>query len=203
MNAGQFVAFYTNIGNPQEELWRPTFIRSIGEPPLSWFFSDEARRKEIESDLQSASPRYRHPTGEHGRFEPEYGEQFLGKCHFCQETSLAIPAVNSDEEALRILGRFHSIKDKLATYLLERFYIIPRKNLRNPKRSRVRISNLIKPIELCDHWAYFLGGFRDRVGVFISRDYSDVERLLKSMVAKPPRMRAADWLGDCGVIEKW
>jgi hypothetical protein len=203
MNQGHFVAFYTNEGNSPAELWRPTFVRSIGEPPLSWFFTDGAFIKELESDLQSAKPRFRHPTGEDWRYEPEYDEQFIGMCQFCRETSLAVPADSSDEEAMRILGQFQSIKGEIGVCFYERFYIIPRQNLRNPKRSRAKLSNLIKSIDVRDRWAYILPGLRDRVGVFLSDNSSDVESLFEPMVAESPRMRTADWLENCGIIEKW
>jgi len=82
MDRQQFVALYTDVGNP-EEVWRSAFVRSVGEPPLSWFVSDEVRRKELESDLQSASPRFRHPTGEYGRYDVDVLSCWLSAARGC------------------------------------------------------------------------------------------------------------------------
>ena len=116
------------------------------------------------------------------------------------------PATAGDEQAMRLLGEFDSI---LATTrcgtCTERLYVVPRHNLRKPKKSRIRLSTLMMSIHPSDGWAYFLGFFRsgDGVVVFLTDDESDVEGLFKSTDAGRPIIGQADWLHHHGVIEKW
>ena len=61
---------------------------------------------------------------------------------------------------MRLLGELDSIQRDAWRYMYERFYVVPRHNLRNPEKSKIRLSNLMRPIHPRDGWAYFLGFFR-------------------------------------------
>ena len=106
---------------------------------------------------------------------------------------------------MRLLGEFDSIQGDALRYMYERFYVVPRHNLRKPEKSRIRLSTLMMSIHPSDGWAYFLGFFRsaDGVVVFLSDDESDVEGLFEPTDAARPIIRQADWLHHHGVIEKW
>ena len=105
---------------------------------------------------------------------------------------------------MRLLGEFDSIQGDALRYMYERFYVVPRHNLRKPKKSRIRLSTLMMSIHPSDGWAYFLGFFQGGdVVVFLSDDESDVEGLFEPTDAARPIIRQADWLHHHGVIEKW
>src|ERR1700730_250933 len=90
MSRGEFVAFFMEISSKPSEAWDSAFVRSVGEPPLSWFFREDCFswffhlhpshltkiRNAIEDDLASPHPRFGHPT-EYGRYEPGYDQQFF------------------------------------------------------------------------------------------------------------------------------
>jgi hypothetical protein len=213
MSRGQFVAIYTCRSVEHrcstEDLWRSTFVRPIAEPPLSWFCSDEKLRLKLENDLQSAHPRFRHPTGEYGRYEPEYDEQFFKMCGHCSgygaSATAVLPSTASDADAMRLLGEIRSMWNDAWAYLHDRFCKPPLHDNRHRHKSHSTLSELIKPIHLREGWAYFLGFCHrpEGVAVFLCDDESDLEGLLKPAVSDEPPIRKADWLDHYGVIEKW
>jgi hypothetical protein len=213
MSRGQFLAIYTGRWVehrwPAEDLWNSTFVRSVGEPPLSWFCSDETLRMKIENDLQSTDPRFRHPTGEYGRYEPEYDEQFFKMCGHCSgygaEATAVLPSTASDADAMRLLGEIHSMWNDGWAYLHDRFCKPPLHDNRHPHKGHTKLSEVIMPVHVRDGWAYFLGFCHKPEGVvvFLSDDYPVIEGLLRPMVGDDPPMRKADWLDHYGVIEKW
>ena len=199
MGRGQFVALYTgrrmersSDGSP----WRALVVRAVptsGEPPRFSRFPDLARNET-----------------EYARYEPAYDGEFLEMRHWCGRCSavptVVVPATARDAEVMRLLGEMASIQDGAWRYLYERFYVVPRRNLRRPERSKIRLSTShdVDP----SRWrvgAYFLGFFRggDGVVVFLSDDESDVEGLFESTDAGRPIIGQADRLHHHGVIEKW
>jgi hypothetical protein len=213
MCRGQFVAIYTSRRVEQrsspENPWRSTFARSVGEPPLSWFVLDEKHRRELENDLQSANPRYRHPTGEYGRYEPEYDEQFLKMCSACMgygaDATAVVPSTASDEEAMRLLGEIKVMWMHGWVCLEDRLAKNPWYQKRDRQKPQGKLSDLIKPIHLRNGWAYFLGFFSKPAGVvvFLCDDYSATEGLVRSIVGENLPTRKTDWLDYYGVIERW
>ncbi len=198
MGRGQFVALYTgrrmersSDGSPCEP-WSSALVPTSGEPPRFSRFPDLARNET-----------------EYARYEPAYDGEFLEMCHWCGRCSavptVVVPATARDAEVMRLLGEMASIQDGAWRYLYERFYVVPRHNLRRPERSKIRLSTLMMSIHPDGGWAYFLGFFRggDGVVVFLSDDESDVEGLFESTDAGRPIIGQADWLHHHGVIEKW
>jgi hypothetical protein len=119
--------------------------------------------------------------------------------------AVALPATASDEEAMRLLGELNSIQGGAWPYLHERFYLVPRRNLRRPEKSKMRLSSLMGSIHSGDGWAYFLGFFRSGDGVvaFLSNDQTDIEGLFEPIARGHPIFRQADWLYHHGLIERW
>jgi hypothetical protein len=119
--------------------------------------------------------------------------------------TVVLPATASDEEAMRLLRVLDSIETGAGPYFYERFYVVPRKNLRNPKRSKLRLSELMRHIHPRDGWAYFPAFSRrcDGVVLFLSKNESDIEGLFDPTDAGRPIIGQADWLYHHGAIEKW
>jgi hypothetical protein len=198
MSRGQFIAIYTqrrmerSADGSAREPWSSAIVPTTGGP----------LRFPSSTDLEGDYTDY-------ARYEPAYDSQFLEMCLSCGgyggAPTVALPATASDEEALRLLGAMDSINLTAMQYVYERFYVVPRRNLRNPERGQIQLSRLMRPILLSDGWAYFLGFFRggDCVVVLLSDNESDVEGLFAPIDAGPTIMRRADWLYQHGVIEKW
>ena len=197
MGRGQFIAIYTarrmeGIGDSSGHgLWSSALVPPTEEPLTFPPFAD--------------------PAGHHAdyaRYEPEYDEQFLQMCQQCTGSptpTIVLPAIAGDEEAMRLLGELDSIQSDAWRYMYERFYVVPRHNLRKAQKSEIRLSHLLRPIRPRHGWAYFLGFFRsgDGVVVFLSDNESDVQDLFQPRDADGPVMRQADWLHNYGVIDKW
>ncbi len=198
MRRGQFVALYTEKRMEQEadgfvsKHWAQAFVRRIPGPhgPLP-------------------SPDRTDDRADYARYEPTYDQQFLEMCQRCASyagaSTVVLPTTASDEESVRLLVDLQLTESGAWTYLYERFYVVPRHNLRRQERSHIQLSHMMRSIHLNGRWAYFLGFFRsgDGVVVFLSDRESDVEGLFQTTeVARPPKRRA-DWLHDHGVIEKW
>jgi hypothetical protein len=197
MRRGQFIAIYTerrmerSADGSDREPWSSTIMPTTGE----------SLRFSLLPDLEGRETDY-------ARYEPAYDDQFLKMCQYCAgyggAPTVALPATASDEGALRLLGAMGSIYLPMYRYLYERFYVVPRRNLRNPERSPIELSRLMRPILPIDGWAYFLGFLcKDSVVVFLSIDESDVEGLFEPAAAGRTIMRRAAWLYEHGVIEKW
>jgi hypothetical protein len=197
MERGQFVAVYApssmerRADESARQLWSPALVPTT-------------RR----------SPRYAPPpeSVDHGtdyaRFEPAYDDEFLRMCQQCSGApypTVILPATATDEQAMRLLDGLDSIRDRAWRYVYERFYVVPRHNLRNPEKSGIGLSTLMMPIDPRDGWAYILGFVRsgDDMAVFLSDDETDVECLFEPPEAGSPIIRQADWLYHYGVIEKW
>jgi hypothetical protein len=197
MDRGEFVVIYATrwMGRLDDgtgcEPWFSALVPTTGEPPR---FSSCLS---VAGDDEST---------EYARYEPAYDGEFLEMCRRCLGapwSSVVLPAIATDQEAMRLLGKLDSIQLQVWKYLYERFYVQRRHNLRNPKKSPIRLSNLMQPIDPRNGWAYFLGFFRDSVVVFLSRRESDAEGLFEPTYAGRPLGRQADWLYLRGVIEKW
>ncbi len=194
MGRGQFIAVYTarrtegSGGRSGGDLWSSALVTTTGEPLKSPAFADLAGNHTV-----------------YARYEPAYDDEFLTMCQRCSGSpTIVLPANATDEEAMRLVGELDSIQGDAWRYLYERFYVVPRHNLRKPQKSETRLSNLMKPIHPRNGWAYFLGFFRrDGVVVFLSDNESDVEGLFQRLDADGPVMRQADWLHKYGVIDKW
>jgi hypothetical protein len=194
----QFVALYTEKRMEQgadgfaSDLWSKVFVRTIAEPLSPLQLPDRAG-----------------DHAEYARYEPAYDQQFLDMCRRCTGYSgaptVVLPATAGDKEAMRLLVELQSTESGAWTYLHERFYIVPRQNLRRQEKSPIRMSHRMESIRLNGQWAYFLGFFRggDGVVVFLSDRESDVEGLFQTTAENHPAKRQADWLYDLGVIEKW
>jgi hypothetical protein len=106
---------------------------------------------------------------------------------------------------MRLLRELDAIQGGAWPYLYERFYVVPRRNLRRPEKSGIRLSGLMGSIHPRVGWAYFLGSFRagDGVVVFLSDGASDVEGLFAPIAGGHPIFRQADWLYHHGLIESW
>src|SRR5262249_58989994 len=119
--------------------------------------------------------------------------------------AVALPETANEEDAMRLLRGLDAIQGGVWPYLYERFYVVPRRNLRRPEKSEIRLSSLMGSIHPRVGWAYFLGFFRagDGVVVFLSDDASDVEGLFEPTDAGRPIIRQADWLYHHGLIERW
>jgi hypothetical protein len=198
MRRGQFVAIYTEKRMERAAdgfasgLWSPALVPTtggrLGLPRLPDLAGDYT---------------------EYARFEPSYDEQFFEMCRHCTGYSgaptVVLPATAGDEEAMRLLVELQSAESGAWALLYERFYVVPRQNLRRRESSRVRLSHLMRSIHLNNQWAYFLGFFRsgDSVVVFLSDCESDVDGLFEPTNSGHPILRQADWLHDHSVIEKW
>ena len=197
MGRGQFIAIYTarrmeGTGDSSDSgLWSSALVPTTGEPltfpPLA----------DLTGNLT-----------EYARYEPAYDEQFLRMCQQCSGSptpTVVLPASARDEEAMRLLGELDSIQRDAWRYIYERFYVVPRHNLRMPQKSKIRLSDLMRPIRPRNGWAFFLGLYRsgDGVVVFLSDHESDVEGLFQPLDGDGPVMRQADWLHNYGVISKW
>jgi hypothetical protein len=198
MGRGQFIAIYTEKRMERgaegfaRESWSSAFVPTTKEPLRLPRFPDLA------GDYT-----------EYARYEPSYDQQFLEMCRLCTTyagaPTVVLPATASDEEAMRLLVELQSTESESLAYLYERFYVVPRQNLRLREKSRISLSHLMRPFRLNDEWAYFLGFFRsgDGVVVFLSSSKSDVEGLFERAKGGDPIFRQADWLYDRCVIEKW
>ena len=198
MHRGQFLAVYTKkrmestACGAAGELWLNTLVPTKGGPP-----------------------RYPRPggladeDGDYARYEPSYDEQFLRMCRSCSgyngAPTVVLPATTSDEGAMHLLSELHSIEPEAMLCLYERFYVVPRLNLRRRERSRLRLAELMGSIVPIDGWAYFLGFFQagDGVVAFLAEDESVVGRLFGPTSDDRSISRRADWLHDHGIIEKW
>jgi hypothetical protein len=197
MTRGQLIALYTakrmeergSFGS-ERELWSSSRVDATGEPlnfpPVP--------------DLHGNFTPY-------ARYEPDYDVPFLEMCRRCGGYSgaltVALPAESSDEEAMRLLGDFESRCNAVCQYLHDRFYVVPRHNLRNSKKAKISLPLQLSGVHLNHGWAYFLGFSRDCVVIFLSNDGSEVERLVQPTDADRPIISKADLLYDRGVIEKW
>src|SRR3954452_4122439 len=146
MGRGQFDAIYTEkrmewgAGGFASELWSRAFVRTAAQPPCP-------------SQLPDLNDVY----AEYARYEPTYDQQFLDMCRRCTSYSgaptVVLPATASDEEAMRLLVELQSTESGAWTYLHERFYVVPRQNLRRRERSQIRLSRVMGSIRLNGHWA--------------------------------------------------
>jgi hypothetical protein len=198
MDHGQFIALYTDRRMEQaadgfpSEFWLSALAPSTGVPPTFLAFPDLGGN----------------PT-EYGRYEPSDDGQFLEMCRRCTRYSgaptVVLPANASDEEAMRLLVELRSIEERAMTYLYDRFYVVPRQNLRKPEKSQIQLPRLVSSIGLKEDWAYFLGFFQAGLGVvvFLSDDASYVEGIFKISETSRPVPSQADWLHEHHVIEKW
>lgn len=197
MGRGQFIAIYTARqmevpGNRSGcELWSSALVPTTGEPLTFPPFADLAGN-----------------YTDYGRYEPAYDDEFIRMCQQCSGSptpTIVLPANARDEEAMRLLGELDSIQGDAWWYMYERFYVVPRHNLRKPQKSEIRLSNLMRPFHPRDGWAYFLWFFRssDGVVVFLSDNESDVEGLFQPLDADETVMRLVDWLHNYGAIDKW
>jgi hypothetical protein len=197
MGRGQFIAVYAarsterSADGSASRVWSSALVPTTGGPMRD-------------------PPSYEPPKhgADYARFEPAYDDEFLRMCQRCAGTpypALVLPATAGDEQAMRLLGELDSIQGDAWRYLYERFYVVPRHNLRMPEKSRIRLSTLMMSIDPSDGWAYFLGFCRsgDGVVVFLSDDESAIEGLFEPTDADRPIIRQADWLHHHGVIEKW
>jgi hypothetical protein len=197
MGHGKFIAVYTarsterSADGSASQVWTSALVPSTGGP---------LRYPPLPEPAE-------HGT-DYARFEPAYDDEFFRMCQWCSGTpfpTVVLPATAGDEQAMRLLGELDSIQGDALLYMYERFYVVPRHNLRKPEKCGIRLSTLMMSIHPSDGWAYFLGFFRrgDGVVVFLSDDESDVEGLFEPTDAARPIIRQADWLHHHGVIEKW
>ncbi len=192
MGRGQFVAIYSSTSMEGSTDWSSARVPTTGAP----------LRFPPTPDLGGN-------YNDYARYEPAYDEQFCRMCDRCSgyggHRTVVLPATASDQEAMRLLGKLDSLWGEIWAYYHERFYVIRRENLRKPKKSKYRLADLMKPIQLNDRWAYLLGFCRagDDIVVFLSDSQSDVEGIFGSINTGRPIIRQADWLEHYGVIEKW
>jgi hypothetical protein len=198
MHRGQFLAVYTKKRMERAacgtavELWLNTLVPTRGGPPRC------SRPGDLAAD-----------DDDYARYEPSYDEQFIRMCRSCSgyngAPTVVLPATTTDEEAMRLRGELHSIEPEVMFYLYERFYVVPRRNLRRQERSRSTLAELLRSIHPIDGWAYFLGFFQagDGVVVFLADDESAVGGLFEPTSGDRSISRRADWLHDHGVIERW
>src|SRR5262249_40049701 len=85
-----------------------------------------------------------HPeyTVEHGRYQPEYEEQFLKMCQSARELTLAVPSAWANEHAMSFLRSVDSLQGDLQ----ERFF-----NRRGGERER-RFRDVLRPISPKTGW---------------------------------------------------
>jgi hypothetical protein len=197
MGRGQFISLYTGrrvegaADGSVDEFWSSALVPTSREPPRL-----------------TPSPDHFEYVIEYGRYEPAYEGEFLEMCGRCSGApwpTVVLPATAGNGEAIRLLGELHSIQGSAWEYLHERFYVVPRHNLRKPQKSWIRLSRLMGAIHPRDGWAYFLGFFRsgDGVVVFLSDNEADVGGLFEPVDAGQQIFRRADWLYIHGIIEKW
>jgi hypothetical protein len=162
MSRGQFVALYTV--KRSSDLWLSTVVRSIGEPvafdPLGL----------------GQQPGFRHPTGEYARYEPEYDQQFVKMVEHCTcngDLTPVLPATVSDQEAVWLLGKMHSVKGQVH----EKFY--DQQPLDKRPTSERRLRDLFRPIRLSNGWAFCLGVFHytTPIVLFLADNPADIEAL--------------------------
>jgi hypothetical protein len=197
MSRGEFIAVYTRKGvgwagdGGLSELWSSAFVQAMDD---SW--------------TSPGGPNLAEHFTDYARYEPSYGDQFVRMCQGCTSygaPTVVLPASASDEEAMRLLNALHSIETSAWRRLHERFYVVPRQNLRRAKKTGIRLSDLVGTFKLNERWSYLLGFFRsgDDVVVFLSNDELDIAGLFDPASAGSPPIRQADWLYEYSVIEKW
>jgi hypothetical protein len=198
MRREQFLAVYSRkrveraACGTASEVWSNTLVPTKGGPPRC------PRPGDLADD-----------DADYARYEPSYDEQFIRMCRSCSGYSgsptVVLPATTTDEEAMRLLGELRSIESKVMFYLYQRFYKVPRRNLRRQEQSRLTLAELMRSIHPSDGWAYFLGFFQagDGVVVFLADDESVVGGLFEPPTDDRSISRRADWLHGHGIIEKW
>jgi hypothetical protein len=195
MGHGQFIAVYAarsmerSGDESTSQLWSSALVPTTGTPLRYSSFPEPAAE-----------------GTDYARYEPAYDREFLRMCQQCvgaPHPTVVLPATATDEQGMRLLGELDSIRVRACEFLYERFFVIPRHNLRRPKKSAMRFSKLMMSIRLGDGWVYFLGFHKDHVVVFLSQCESDVAGLFEPTDPASPLIRQADWLHHYGVIEKW